>query len=64
MPLILGLIEFLAGLVYPQKKVMKNGKEEEVLLPIGIQQFWIVFYILHDRSCHRHLPESDTDAAT
>ena len=46
MPLILGLIGLFWQAWYTRKKkVMKNGKEEEVLLPIGIQQFWIVFFL-------------------
>ena len=46
MPLILGLIGLFWQAWYSRKKkVMKNGKEEEVLLPIGIQQFWIVFFL-------------------
>ncbi len=46
MPLILGLIGLFWQAWYTRKKkIMKNGKEEEVLLPIGIQQFWIVFFL-------------------
>ena len=46
MPLILGFIGLFWQAWYTRKKkVMKNGKEEEVLLPIGIQQFWIVFFL-------------------
>ena len=46
MPLILGLIGLFWQAWYTRKKkVMKNGKEEEVLLPIGIQQFWVVFFL-------------------
>lgn len=46
MPLILGLIGLFWQAWYTRKKkVMKNSKEEEVLLPIGIQQFWIVFFL-------------------
>ena len=46
MPLILGLIGLFWQAWYTRKKkVMKNGKEEEVLLSIGIQQFWIVFFL-------------------
>ena len=46
MPLILGLVGLFWQAWYTRKKkVMKNGKEEEVLLPIGIQQFWIVFFL-------------------
>ena len=46
MPLILGLIGLFWQAWYTRKKkVMKNGKEEEVLLPIGIQQFWIIFFL-------------------
>ena len=46
MPLILGLIGLFWQAWYTRKKkVIKNGKEEEVLLPIGIQQFWIVFFL-------------------
>ena len=46
MPLIFGLIGLFWQAWYTRKKkVMKNGKEEEVLLPIGIQQFWIVFFL-------------------
>ena len=46
MPLILGLIGLFWQAWYTRKKkIMKNGKEEEVLLPIGIQQFWVVFFL-------------------
>ena len=46
MPLILGLIGLFWQAWYTRKKkIMKNGKEEEVLLPIGIQQFWIIFFL-------------------
>ena len=46
MPLILGLVGLFWQAWYTRKKkVMKNGKEEKVLLPIGIQQFWIVFFL-------------------
>ena len=46
MPLILGLIGLFWQAWYTRKrKVVKNGKETEVLLPIGIQQFWVVFFL-------------------
>ena len=47
MPLILGLIGLFWQAWYTRKrKVIKNGKEvEEILLPIGIQQFWVVFFL-------------------
>ncbi len=46
MPLILGLIGLFWQAWYTRKrKVVKNGKEEEEILPIGIQQFWVVFFL-------------------
>ncbi len=46
MPLILGLIGLFWQAWYTRKrKVIKNGKEEEEILPIGIQQFWVVFFL-------------------
>ena len=46
MPLILGLIGLFWQAWYTRKrKVVKNGKEEEVVYPIGIQQFWVVFFL-------------------
>ena len=46
MPLILGLIGLLWQAWYTRKrKVIKNGKEVEESLPIGIQQFWVVFFL-------------------
>ena len=46
MPLILGLIGLFWQAWYTRKrKVMKNGVETEETLPIGIQQFWIVFFL-------------------
>ena len=46
MPLILGLIGLFWQAWYTRKrKVIKNGKEVEEILPIGIQQFWIVFFL-------------------
>ena len=46
MPLILGLIGLFWQAWYTSKrKVVKNGKETEELLPIGIQQFWVVFFL-------------------
>lgn len=46
MPLILGLIGLFWQAWYTRKKkVIKNGKETEVVLPIGIQQFWVVFFL-------------------
>ena len=46
MPLILGLIGLFWQAWYTRKrKVVKNGKETEELLPIGIQQFWVVFFL-------------------
>ena len=46
MPLILGLIGLFWQAWYTRKrKVVKNGKEEEVIFPIGIQQFWVVFFL-------------------
>ena len=45
-PLILGLIGLFWQAWYTRKrKVVKNGKEEEVIFPIGIQQFWVVFFL-------------------
>ena len=46
MPLILGLIGLFWQAWYTRKrKVLKNGKEIEEILPIGIQQFWVVFFL-------------------
>ena len=46
MPLILGLIGLFWQAWYTRKrKVMKNGEETEETLPIGIQQFWVVFFL-------------------
>ena len=46
MPLILGLIGLFWQAWYTRKrKVIKNGKEVEEILPIGIQQFWVVFFL-------------------
>ena len=46
MPLLLGLIGLFWQAWYTRKrKVEKNGKETEELLPIGIQQFWVVFFL-------------------
>ena len=46
MPLILGLIGLFWQAWYTRKqKVIKNGKETEEVLPIGIQQFWVVFFL-------------------
>ena len=46
MPLILGLIGLFWQAWHTRKrKVVKNGKETEELLPIGIQQFWVVFFL-------------------
>ena len=46
MPLLLGLIGLFWQAWYTRKrKVVKNGKETEELLPIGIQQFWVVFFL-------------------
>ena len=46
MPLILGLIGLFWQAWYTRKrKVIKNSKEVEEILPIGIQQFWVVFFL-------------------
>lgn len=46
MPLLLGLIGLFWQAWYTRKrKVVKNGKETEELLPIGIQHFWVVFFL-------------------
>lgn len=46
MPLILGLIGLFWQAWYTRKrKVIKNGKEVEEILPVGIQQFWVVFFL-------------------
>ena len=46
MPLILGLIGLFWQAWYTRKrKVVKNGVETEEILPIGIQQFWVVFFL-------------------
>ena len=46
MPLILGLIGLFWQAWYTRKrKVVKNGVETEEVLPVGIQQFWVVFFL-------------------
>ena len=46
MPLILGLIGLFWQAWYTRKrKIIKNGKEVEEILPVGIQQFWVVFFL-------------------
>ena len=46
MPLLLGLIGLFWQAWYTRKrKVVKNGKEVEEVHPIGIQQFWVVFFL-------------------
>ena len=46
MPLILGLIGLFWQAWYTRKrKVIKNGKEVEEIIPVGIQQFWVVFFL-------------------
>ncbi len=46
MPLILGLIGLFWQAWYTRKrKIVKDGKEVEEVLPIGIQQFWVVFFL-------------------
>ena len=46
MPLILGLIGLFWQAWYTRKrKVMKKGVETEEILPVGIQQFWVVFFL-------------------
>ena len=46
MPLVLGLIGLFWQAWYTRKrKVVKNGKEVEEILPVGIQQFWVVFFL-------------------
>ena len=46
MPLILGLIGLFWQAWYTRKrKVIKNGVETEEILPVGIQQFWVVFFL-------------------
>ena len=46
MPLILGLIGLFWQAWYTRKrKVIKNGKKVEEILPVGIQQFWVVFFL-------------------
>ena len=46
MPLILGLIGLFWQAWYTRKrKVVKNGVETEEILPVGIQQFWVVFFL-------------------
>ena len=46
MPLILGLIGLFWQAWYTRKrKVIKNGVETEEVLPVGIQQFWVVFFL-------------------
>ena len=46
MPLILGLIGLFWQAWYTRKrKVVKNGIETEEVLPVGIQQFWVVFFL-------------------
>ena len=46
LPLLLGIIGMLWQAFYSRKrKVMKDGKEVTEVTPIGIQQFWIVFFL-------------------
>ena len=46
MPLILGLIGLFWQAWYTRKrKIIKNGVETEEVLPVGIQQFWVVFFL-------------------
>ena len=46
MPLILGLIGLFWQAWYTRKrKVVKNSVETEEVLPVGIQQFWVVFFL-------------------
>ena len=46
MPLMLGLIGLFWQAWYTRKrKVVKNGVETEEVLPVGIQQFWVVFFL-------------------
>ena len=46
MPLLLGLIGLFWQAWYTRKrKVVKNGVETEEILPVGIQQFWVVFFL-------------------
>ena len=46
MPLILGLIGLFWQAWYTRKReVVKNGVETEEVLPVGIQQFWVVFFL-------------------
>ncbi len=46
MPLILGLIGLFWQAWYTRKrKVVKNGVETEEVLPVGIQQFWVIFFL-------------------
>ena len=46
MPLILGLIGLFWQAWYTRKrKFIKNGVETEEILPVGIQQFWVVFFL-------------------
>lgn len=46
MPLILGLIGLFWQAWYTRKrKIVKNGVETEEVLPVGIQQFWVVFFL-------------------
>ena len=46
LPLLLGIIGMLWQAFYTRKrKVMKDGKEVTEVEPIGIQQFWVVFFL-------------------
>ena len=46
LPLLLGLIGLFWQAWYTRKrKVVKNGVETEEVLPVGIQQFWVVFFL-------------------
>ena len=46
MPLLLGLIGLFWQAWYTRKrKIVKNGVETEEVLPVGIQQFWVVFFL-------------------
>ena len=46
LPLLLGIIGMLWQAFYSRKrKIVKDGKEVTVEEPIGIQQFWVVFFL-------------------
>lgn len=62
LPLILGLIGLFWQAYKTRRITTPNG--EEIEEPVGIQQFWIVFFLFFMTGlAYRTLFEPDTDAA-